>query len=107
MKKAIRDRKDCLGVIFHSDRGVQYTSKEFSEILKSNNILQSMSRKADCWDNAVVESFFHTLKTELVYLEDFNNKTREEANMKLFKYIELFFNRKRLHSYIGYLSPVR
>ena len=91
-------------LIFHSDRGVQYACDEFRlELKKSPSVRQSMSRKGNCWDNAVAESFFKTLKTELVYHHCF--KTRKQANLMIFEFIEVWYNRKRRHSAIGYLSP--
>lgn len=99
--KAHSLKKDC---IFHSDRGVQYASKEFRNILVKYNMIQSMSRKGDCWDNAPSESFFKTLKVERVYHRKYQNK--EEAKSDLFQYIEIFYNRKRLHSYLNFTSPV-
>jgi transposase InsO family protein len=91
------------GFIFHSDRGIQYASSYFKDLLKPWESIQSMSRKGDCWDNACAESFFHSLKTEEVY---FNNyKTRAEAKKSIFKYIEVFYNRKRRHSFLSYKSP--
>ena len=90
--------------IFHSDQGSQYASESFRKILIDNNIKQSMSRRGNCYDNAITESFFHTLKTELVKQNKY--KTRLEARLSLFEYIEIFYNRKRLHSSLGYLSPV-
>jgi putative transposase len=92
------------GLIFHSDRGVQYTCGLLKETLKKNQINQSMSRKGNCWDNACAETFFHTLKTELVKHENYNS--REEAELSIFEYIEIFYNRNRKHSYLGYKSPV-
>ena len=92
------------GLIHHSDRGVQYASNEFQTLLKANEIRCSMSRKGDCWDNAVAESFFHTLKVELIHGKTYN--TRQEAKTAIFEYIEGFYNRQRRHSYLGYLSPV-
>ena len=92
------------GLIHHSDRGVQYASNEFRALLKINDIQCSMSRKGDCWDNAVAESFFRTLKVELIHGKTYN--TRQEAKMAIFEYIEVFYNRQRRHSYLGYLSPV-
>jgi putative transposase len=90
-------------VILHSDRGVQYASNEFQALLKTNGIQCSMSRKGDCWDNAVAESFFHTLKVELIHGKTYN--THQEAKTAIFEYIEGFYNRQRSHSYLGYLSP--
>ena len=89
--------------IMHSDRGSQYASEAFRDELKAHGCKQSMSRKGNCWDNAVAESFFGTLKTELVYHEKY--KTREEARLHIFDYIEMFYNRRRQHSYLNYLSP--
>jgi putative transposase len=91
------------GLIHHSDRGVQYASNEFQTLLKANEIRCSMSRKGDCWDNVVAESFFHTLKVELIHGKTYN--TRQEAKTAIFEYIEVFYNRQRRHSYLGYLSP--
>jgi transposase InsO family protein len=89
--------------LVHSDRGSQYASEAFRKELKAHRTKRSMSRKGNCWDNAVAESFFGTLKTELVHHERF--KTREQARMNIFDYIETFYNRRRLHSYLNYLSP--
>ena len=92
-------------LIFHSDRGVQYASKEFRKEMKSNKFIkQSMSRKANCWDNAVAESFFKTLKTELIYHDKY--KTINQAKSAVFEYIEIWYNRKKLHSTLGYKTPV-
>jgi putative transposase len=91
------------GLIHHSDRGSQYASNEFQALLKANGVQCSMSRKGDCWDNAVAESFFHTLKVELIHGKTYN--TRQEAKTAIFEYIEGFYNRQRRHSYLGYLSP--
>lgn len=90
--------------LHHSDRGSQYASEDYRRLLEQRGITCSMSRKGNCWDNAVVESFFSSLKQELVYLSTF--KTRQEAQLALFEYIEVFYNRKRRHSSLGYLSPV-
>ena len=103
LEMAITTRNPNKGLIFHSDRGTQYASNSFKELLKKNNITQSMSRSGNCWDNAVAESFFHTLKTELFYQESLKNKSK--TNEMLFEYIEIFYNRKRRHSYNNYLSP--
>ena len=100
---AIWQRKPKAGLIWHTDRGSQYASTSHRKILSQHGIKQSMSRRANCWDNAVSESFFHTLKTELVYCCKF--KTREEAKAVIFEYIEVFYNRKRMHSANNYLSP--
>lgn len=103
VKDALRLRKPQRGLIFHSDRGGQYFSKELVEILEENEHRQSMSNKGDCWDNAVAESFFSTLKKELVYKTKF--KTKEEARLKIFDYIEMFYKTIRLHSTIGDIPP--
>ena len=93
------------GLIFHSDRGVQYACENFRELLSENKMLQSMSGKGDCYDNAVTESFFATLKKELVYRRRY--KTRWQARQSIFKYIETFYNRIRKHSTLGNMSPVQ
>ena len=90
-------------VIVHSDQGSTYASGEYRRLLKENGMICSMSRKGECYDNAVAESFFGTLKTELVDDEDY--RTREQAKQSLFEYIEVFYNRQRRHSYLGYVSP--
>lgn len=90
--------------IHHSDRGSQYASNSFQSLLEKNNLTPSMSRRGNCWDNAPTESFFHSLKTELIYFE--NYKTREEARKSIFEYIEVFYNRERLHSSLNYKTPV-
>lgn len=100
---AIWARKPAKGLIWHSDRGSQYCSKSHRAILKDHSILQSMSRKGDCWDNATSESFFSTLKRELVELEDFTDQ--KQAAAAIYEYIEVFYNRIRAHSTIGYLAP--
>jgi len=105
LEKALRDRKPNSELIFHSDRGSQYASQRLRNILKENNITQSMSSKGNCYDNAPTESFFSTLKRELVYRQNF--KTRDEAKQSLFEYIEIFYNRQRSHSSLGYLSPLQ
>ena len=101
---AIKRRNPTEGLIWHTDRGSQYASDSHKDLLKKYGIIQSMSRKGNCWDNAVSESFFHSLKTELIYHENF--KTKAQANEMIFEYIEIFYNRQRLHSYNNYMSPV-
>jgi transposase InsO family protein len=101
---AIVQRNPSEGIIFHSDRGSQYTSSSVRELLKSYKITQSMSSTGNCYDNAITESFFHSLKTELIYWNSY--QTREEAKRSIFDYIEIFYNRQRLHSALNYLSPV-
>jgi len=105
LEKAIRDRQPGNELILHSDRGSQYASQRLRQILKENNITQSMSSKGNCYDNAPTESFFSTLKRELIYREKY--RTREEAKQSLFEYIEVFYNRQRRHSSLGYLSPMQ
>ena len=102
---AIWQRKPPKGLIWHTDRGSQYCSDSHAKLTKQHGIIQSMSRKGNCWDNAVAESFFHTIKTELIYQHKF--KTREEAKHVIFEYIEVFYNRIRMHSTNNYLSPVK
>lgn len=100
---AITQRKPKAGVIHHSDQGVQYTSKAYQQQLKENDMLASVSRKGMPYDNAMVESFFSSLKHELTHHEQF--KTLDEARYKIFNYIEVFYNRQRKHSSLGYRSP--
>jgi transposase InsO family protein len=100
---AVKNRRPGSGVLHHSDRGSQYASDDYQERLKKYKMVCSMSRKGDCWDNAVMESFYRSLKVECVYLTRY--KTREEARRDIFTYIELFYNRVRRHSYLGYMSP--
>ncbi|MFC2084418.1 IS3 family transposase [Bacteroidota bacterium] len=104
LNQAIIRRNPAEGLIFHSDRGSQYCSDEVVSTLSAKDIAQSMSGKDNCYDNAVVESFFHTLKTELVNFQCY--KTRSEARFNIFEYIEVFYNKIRRHSSINYLSPV-
>ncbi len=101
---ALESRQPPQGLVHHSDRGSQYASEEYQQALAARGIQCSMSRKGNCWDNAVVESFFSTLKQELVYTMDFI--TREQARLALFEYMEVFYNRQRRHSTLGYVSPV-
>jgi len=103
LKQALCHRKVNNGLMHHSDRGCQYTSKEFEKITKEHKIKLSMSGKGHCYDNAVAESFFHTLKTE--HTNHCKFKTRKEAMVSIFEYVEVFYNRTRLHSYLGYHSP--
>jgi putative transposase len=104
LRMAIQQRRPAEGTIVHSDQGGQYTSFECQRLLQHYGLRASMSRKGHCGDNAVVESFFHTLKTELVGFEDYH--TRDQARSSLFEYIELFYNRIRRHSTLNYRSPV-
>jgi len=101
MALSCRDIRES--VLLHSDRGVQYRGHEYQGALKDNGVLCSMSRRGNCWDNAVMESFFSRLKVELIYAENF--KTVEETHAGIFEYIEIFYNRQRRHSAIGYISP--
>ena len=103
LKMAIWQRRPKAGLIHHSDRGSQYASKAFRKLLRANGIKGSMSRKGDCWDNAVVESFFGSLKQERVQWQ--NYQTRYEAQQDILKYISTWFNPYRLHSTLGYVSP--
>ena len=103
LTNALKNRRPQAGWMHHSDQGVQYAYKEYQEVLASNGAVVSMSRKGNCWDNALAESFFGTLKKELIHGESF--KTREQAVSAIFEYIELFYNRQRRHSKLGYQSP--
>jgi transposase InsO family protein len=103
LKRAIKRRQPGKNVIFHSDRGIQYACTDFRNELSQHGFIQSMSRKGDCWDNAVAESFFGIMKTELVYHERYDN--HQDTFHSIFEYIEIFYNRKRRHSTLGYLSP--
>jgi len=100
---AIWNRKPSRGLICHSDRGSQYASKKYRKLLEANGFLGSMSRKGDCWDNSVVESFFGSLKQERVHWE--NYQTRYEAQQDILDYIVMFYNSTRLHSTLDYCSP--
>ena len=104
LKMAIRARKPGTGVIHHSDRGVQYASLLYQEALLKAEIICSISRKGNCWDNAVTESFFSTLKRELIYPNGIFT-SRDEARNRIFSYIESWYNRARRHSALGYLAP--
>jgi transposase InsO family protein len=104
LRMAISIQRPGAGLIHHSDRGVQYASTEYRKLLQSAGLRASMSRKGDCYDNAPMESFFHTLKTELVYHTHY--ATRADATRDIFAYIEGFYNRTRRHSAIGYISPI-
>ena len=102
-QRALCHRQPPTGLIFHSDRGVQYASHSFRQSLQQAGTMPSMSRKANCYDNAAMEAFWSTLKLELIYREVFT--TREQARAALFEYIEVFYNRQRLHSALGYQTP--
>lgn len=103
LRMAMLHRRPQQPVLHHSDRGVQYACDEYGQLISESGLEPSMSRTGNCYDNAVIESFFGTLKTELVYHQ--NYATREAARQSLFEYIEVFYNRERLHSTLGYVSP--
>ena len=104
LQMAISGQRPGAGLIHHSDRGVQYASEDYRKLIRSAGFQASMSRKGNCYDNAPMESFFHTIKTELVHHRHY--ATREEASRDIFAYIEGFYNRTRRHSAIGYISPI-
>ena len=103
LQMALTARQPPQGLLHHSDRGSQYLSYEYQQLLAAHGLLSSMSRKGNCWDNAVAESFFATLKLELAYRSHWRSRT--QARSEVFEYIELFYNRQRRHSALGYLSP--
>ena len=103
LQMALTDRQPSQGLLHHSDRGSQYASHEYQQLLAEHGVLSSMSRKGNCWDNAVAESFFASFKVELVYQSHW--RTRTQARSEVFDYIELFYNRQRRHSALGYLCP--
>lgn len=103
LKNAIKRYKPEPGLIHHSDRGIQYCSSEYQEFLKSNKIICSMSRKGNCYDNACAETFFSTIKCELLYQKEY--RTREEARRDIFWYIEIYYNNQRRNQAIGYKVP--
>jgi transposase InsO family protein len=103
LQMALESRQPPQGLLHHSDRGSQYASAQYQQALAARGIQCSMSRKGNCWDNAVVESFFSSLKKELVYQTQF--ATRQQARSAIFEYLEVFYNRQRRHSTLGYLSP--
>lgn len=102
---AVQRRRPSPGLIHHSDRGSQYASRDYQQVLTDHGLVASMSRKGNCWDNAPMESFFHSLKTERVYGTVY--RTRAQARREIFEYIEVWYNRQRLHSALGYLTPVQ
>jgi transposase InsO family protein len=104
LRMALGRRLPNAGLVHHSDRGVQYASTDYQRILEDNGVVCSMSRKGNCWDNAVAESFFATLKTELVYQTKF--RTRLEAKRAIFDFIEAYYNHRRRHSALGNVSPM-
>jgi putative transposase len=103
LNNAVMRHKPGKGLIHHSDRGVQYCSNEYQALLRKNNMICSMSRKGNCYDNACAETFFSTIKCELLY----NNRyaTREQARRDIFWYIETFYNRQRRHQALNYMTP--
>jgi transposase InsO family protein len=101
---ALTHRQPPAGLVFHSDRGVQYASQDYRQVLQNAQAIASMSRKGNCYDNAAMESFWSTLKQELIYRRHF--KTRDEARQAIFDFIEVFYNRRRLHSSLDYRSPL-
>ena len=103
LRMAVDTRRPAPGLVFHSDRGTQYTSAQFTNLLAEHKMLQSLSRPRQCWDNAVAESFFSSLKLELVDRRPW--ATRERVRRAIFEYIEVFYNRRRLHSSLNYLTP--
>nr|MDP2191505.1 IS3 family transposase [Rhodoferax sp.] len=103
LRMATGRRQIQSSVIVHSDQGSTYAAGDYQRLIKHHGMLASMSRKGECYDNAVAESFFGTLKTE--WVDDADYRTREQAKQSLFEYIEVFYNRQRRHSYLGYLSP--
>ena len=105
LNMAINYRKPPKGLLWHTDRGSQYASYSHKDLLQHHGIIQSMSRKGNCWDNAVAESFFKTLKSDLVYQTYFYTKV--QAKREIFEYIEFHYNRERSHSYLGNVSPSR
>lgn len=102
-KKALENRQAEQGLIFHSDRGSQYVSKLFRKLLEENHCIQSMSRKGNCWDNAVAESFFKTIKTESLHRYKFT--TMQQVKSTVFRYIEGWYNTMGIHTSLGDLSP--
>jgi len=100
---ALQGRKPAAGLLHHSDRGVQYASNDYRALLEGKKVVASMSRKGNCWDNAVAESFFATVEIELIQDEDWH--TRNEARGAIFEFIEVWYNRQRRHSSLGYLTP--
>ena len=104
LKMALEQRKPAIGLLHHSDRGVQYACEAYQSLMESKGMVSSMSRTGNCYDNAAMESFFATLKRERVYHEHYY--THAQARASVFEYIEVFYNRKRRHSSLGYKSPV-
>ena len=105
LRMALADRRPALGLLHHSDRGSQYTCGDYRALLTAHGLVASMSKKGDCWDNAVAESFFATLEVELILEADW--RTRNDARPAIFEYIETWYNRERRHSSLGYRSPAQ
>jgi transposase InsO family protein len=105
LRMALGARRPAPGLLHHSDRGTQYASAEYRTLLAAHGLVASMSRQGNCWDNAVAESFFATLELELIVRSDWH--TRDDARRAIFRYIETWYNRERLHSTLGYLSPAQ
>jgi putative transposase len=103
--RAIRCRRPSAGLIIHSDRGVHYAYKEFKQVIEKHGFVQSMSRKGNCWDNAVAESFFSIIKLEMIHPVHF--KGHNDTLPAIFEYIEVYFNRKRKHSTLDYQTPAQ
>jgi transposase InsO family protein len=104
LKMAVERRHPEHSVLVHSDQGSQYTSDDYQRTLKKHGMVRSMSRRGNCWDNAVAESFFHSLKTERTHHEKYRNRTH--ARLRVFEYIEVFYNRSRKHSSLNYMAPL-
>jgi putative transposase len=104
LQQAFIHRQPDFGLVHHSDRGSQYTSQDFQNLLAAYGITASMSSTGNCYDNAAMESFYHTLKTEHIYFEHY--ETREQAKQSIFEWVEIFYNRQRRHSTLGYVSPM-
>jgi putative transposase len=103
LRRALKTRQPQAGLLHHTDRGSQYAAEPYQQMLTAHGITASMSRKGNCWDNACVESFFGTLKRELIHHRQYS--TRDEAKREIFEYLEVFYNRQRRHSTLGYQSP--
>lgn len=102
---ALKQRTPKVGVLHHSDQGIQYSSGSYLQLLEQHGFVRSMSRKGNCYDNAVVESFFSSLKNELIHFQDYY--TREQARTEIFEYIEVFYNRQRIHQSLAYQTPAK
>ena len=105
LTNAVNRRRPAAGVVFHSDRGCQYTSTQYANLARDLGVILSVGRKGQCWDNAVAESFFSTVKTELIHRRTW--QTRKAATSAIFDYIEGWYNTRRRHSTLGYLSPTQ